>query len=233
MALSLGMAGLTLRLPHTPCGGPHKAPASGGSRYGPALRRLLRDPNYGTLVLAYFCVAGSFSIMTFYSFPLLEDLGVPRAWLGPAQAIGVLFEWALFQWQAVLLRRWNYTVVILAGCAALFLRQLLYAGLDNVWILSVSYVLMGVAVVCSFTGTSLLVNAIAGPEVRATAQTLLVLCGSGLGPTVANWAAGRLSHHYGDSLRPVFLFAAVLAGVAGVLILLRGRRLNEAGRHPA
>jgi MFS family permease len=228
--LALGMAGLTFRLPHTPCEGRRRVTSGSGSHYGSALRRLLRDPNYVTLVLAYFCVAGSFSILTFYSFPLLEDLGVPRAWLGPVQAVGVIFEWALFQWQSVLLRRWKYTVVILVGCAALFLRQLFYASLDNVWILSLSYVLAGVVVVCNFTGTSLLVNAIAGPEVRATAQTMLVLCGSGLGPTLANWAAGRLSHHYANSLRPVFLFAAALAGLAGLLILARGRRLDEAGR---
>ncbi len=233
MVLCLGMAGLTLWLPHTPCEGRRSAPSGRGSRYGPALRRLLRDPNYVTLVLAHFCVAGSFSILTFYSFPLLADLGVPRPWLGPAQAIGVLFEWALFQWQSTLLRRWNYTVVILLGCSALFLRQLLYAGLDNVWVLAGSYVLMGVVVVCNFTGTSLLVNAIAGPEVRATAQTVLVLCGSGLGPTVTNWAAGRLAAHYANSLRPVFLLAAALAGVAGLLILIRGRQLNQAGLHPA
>ncbi len=233
LALSLGMAGLSLWLPHTPGKGADPDPDRGPSLYGPALWRLLRDPNYLTLLLAYFCVAGSFSIMTFYSFPRLEELGVPRPWLGPAQAVGLVFEWGLFQWQSVLLRRWNYTAVILFGCASLFLRQWLYAGLDNVWVLSFSYVLLGAVVVFNFTGTSLLVNAIAGPEVRATAQTLLVLCGSGLGPTAANWVAGRLAHHYANSLRPVFYFAAALAGIAGLLILLRGRQLNEAGRHRA
>jgi MFS family permease len=230
LALCVAMALITLWLPHTPPAGRHGGPDASRGRYGPALRRLLGDANYVTLLLAYFCMAGSFSILTFYSFPLLEQLGVPRIWLGPVQATGVVFEFALFQWQPLLLRRWNYTAVILAGSAALLVRQLLYAAVDNLWVLSLSYVLAGCVVVLTFVGTSLLVNAIAGREVRATAQTLLVLFGSGLGPTVANWASGRISAHYGNSLRPVFVFSAVLAGVSMLLIAWRGRQLNEAGR---
>lgn len=231
MVLSLAMAVLTLWLPHTPPGAGQAAGAR-KSRYGSALRKLLRNPDFVTLLLASFCASGSFSLLTFYSFPLLEDLGLPRAWLGPVQAVGVIFEWALFQWQSVLLRRWNYTAMILFGSAALLVRQLLYAGLDNVWILSASYILAGTVVVCSFIGTSLLANRIAGPEVRSTAQTLLVLCGSGLGPMFANWAAGRISAQFSNSLRPVFLFAAALAMVSFGLIAARGSRLNHA-RHEA
>jgi MFS transporter, PPP family, 3-phenylpropionic acid transporter len=142
-----------------------------------------------------------------------------------------LFEFALFQWHALLLRRWNYTAVILAGSAALLLRQVLFAAVDNLWVLSLSYLLAGTVVVLNFVGTSLLVNLIAAREVRATAQTLLVLFGSGFGPTAANWAAGRLAALYGNSLRPVFLLSALLAGAAMLLIAARGRRLNEAARH--
>lgn len=232
VALCAAMALLTFSLPHTPPGGGRESPVAARPRYGPALRRLLGDANYVTLLLAYFCIAGSFSILTFYSFPLLEHLGMPRAWLGPVQAVGLVFEFALFQWQPYLLRRWNYTAVILAGCGALLARQVLFAAVDNLWVLSLSYVLASTVVVLCFAGTSLLVNAIAGREVRATAQTLLVLVGSGLGPTAANWASGRLSAHYGNSLRPVFLFSAVLAGVAMLLLAWRGRQLNEAGRGP-
>jgi len=69
----------------------------------------------------------------------------------------------------------------------------------------------------------------AGSEVRATAQTLLMLVGSGMGPMCANWVAGRLSARAENSLRPVFLFAAVLAGLAVLLMAVRGRQLNRAG----
>jgi MFS family permease len=230
IALALGMALCTLWLPHTPSGAaPAKAPTS-QDPFGLALRRLLLNPNYMVLLGSYFCMAGSFSILTFYSFPLLEDLGVARAWLGPAQAIGVIFEYALFWWQPLLLRRWNYTGVILAGALALLARQMLYAVSHDVWLLSLSYVLAGAVVVLNFVGTSLLVNTLAPAQVRATAQTLLVLCGSGLGPLFSNYMAGWLSAHFGNSLRPVFLFSAALAALATLLVAWRGRRLNEAGR---
>lgn len=233
IALALAMAACTLWLPHTPVGGRQPVVPSGQVPFGVALRRLLGNPDYMVLLGAYFCIAGSFSILTFYSFPLLEDLGLARIWLGPAQAIGVIFEYALFYWQPLLLRRWNYTGVIVAGALALLARQALYAVSGNLWLLSLSYTLAGAVVVLNFVGTSLLVNALAPPQVRATAQTLLVLCGSGLGPLFSNYMAGWISAHCGNSLRPVFLFATALAAVATALIAWRGRRLNEAGHGDA
>ncbi len=226
------MVAVTFWLPHTEPAGRRQGPGRRHHPYGPALRSLLSDSNYVVLLVAYFCMAGSFSILTYYSFPLLEKVGVPRVWLGPAQAAGVLFEFALFQWQPALLRRWNYSGVILAGCAALLARQLLYAVSDNLWLLCLSYTLAGAVVVFNIVGTSLLVNAIAGSAVRSTAQTLLVLVGSGFGPIVANWAAGRIAAHSGGSLRPVFVFASALAAAAALLIAARVRRLDEAGRRP-
>jgi MFS family permease len=227
MGLCLIMCGISLKLPHTP---PQGRSGSGRHIYGPALRRLLRDPNYVTLLVAYLLVAGSFSLYVFYSPPFLEDLGVRRAWLGPIQAVGVLFELLLFRWQAALVRRWNYATVILIGCLALLVRQAMFSALSDVWLLTASYLLAAMVVVFHYIGTSVLVNAIAAPEVRATAQTLLVLCGSGLGPMGANWAAGRLAAHFANDLRPVFLFAAALCGAAALLLAARARPLNRAGR---
>jgi hypothetical protein len=49
----------------------------------------------------------------------------------------------------------------------------------------------------------------------------------------ANWAAGHLAARAGNELRPVFLFAAALAALAGLLILSRGRKLNHAAHRAA
>lgn len=196
--------------------------------YGPALRRLLVDPNYLVVLGSIFLVSGSFSLLTFYSPPFLEDLGVPRPWIGPAQATGVLLEIVLFQWQPLLMRRWNYTTTILLGAGFLVLRHLLFGFLDDPWILSLSYTLAAFVVVFYYTGVNLLANAIAPPEVRATAQTLIALFALGLGPMFANWAAGRLAARAGEDLRPVFVFAACVAGLATLLIAVRGRHLNRA-----
>jgi MFS family permease len=230
VGLCLTMAALTFWLPHTPPGAlDQEAGAPGAGAYWPAVKRLLGDPNYITLLLSFFLMAGSYALLFFYSPPYLEDAGVPRPWIGPVQAIGVICEIILFRVQPALLRRWNFATIILVGCIALVLRHLVFALLDNPWVLSASYLLAGTAFVFYHTGTSVLVNAIAGPKLRATAQTLLVFFGSGMGTMSANWMAGRLTRISGGGLKSLFLFAAGMAGLAALLLAIRGRQLNQAG----
>jgi MFS family permease len=230
MGFCFAMAVLSFWLPHTPPGAGKRSLGTTAPRaYGPAVKKLLRDPNYVVVLVSMFLMSGSFSVLMYYSLPYLEDIGVPRVWLGAIQSIGVLCEIVFFLWQPALIRRWNYTTSILLGCVALLLRHLLFSTLDNAWILSASYLLAGGVIVFYYIGVSVLVNAMAAIEVRATAQTLLVLFGSGMGPMFANWMVGHVALP-GKSLRPVFLFAAALAGLATLLIAARGRQLNHAGK---
>jgi MFS family permease len=230
MALCAMMAGLSFWLPHTPPGAWGRTNEPGRSAYAGAVKRLLRDTNYLVLLASMFLVAGSFSLLMNYSPPMLEDVGVPRPWIGPIQAIGVIFEIALFRWQPGLIRRWNYTAVIMAGCAALSIRHLLFGFSTDPYVLSGSYLLAGVVIVFYHTGVSVLVNTMATLEVRATAQTMLVLAGQGLGPLFANAVTAHLTASYGNTLRPVFLFASALAALAALLIALRRKALNQAGQ---
>ena len=172
-------------------------------------------------------MAGSFSVLTYYSPAFLEDVGVPRHWIAPAQAIGVVFEIFLFQFQPRLLRRWNYAVILLIGCGALVLRHVLYAVVHEPWTLAISYLLAAFVIVFFTMGASLLVNTMARIETRATAQTLLALFGQGLGPMCANYAAGRIAHAAGDRLEPVFWFAAAWGVIAALLVMSRARKLNN------
>lgn len=232
--LSVLMAAVSFKLPHTRPGAWRVSTLPGEpGRYLPAMRRLLRDSNYVVLLASMFLIAGSYALMLFYSPPFLVKLGLPRPWVGPVQAIGVILEIVLLQWQPALLRRFDFTTVILTGCVALIIRHLMYALLDSVWLLSMSYLLGGMLIVFFHMVVSVLVNSMAAAEVRATAQTLLALAGQGLGPMFANFIAGRITLASGGDLRPVFLFAAAMAGVAALLIALRRRRLNEAGHHHA
>ena len=223
----VAMAILGMFLPHTPPGAIGTDPRR--MAYRPAVKLLLHDRNFVVLLAAMFLVSGSFSILSYYSPPFLEDLGVPRHWIGPVQAIGVVFEICLFQWQPAMLRRWNYAVMLLLGCGALILRHVLYAVLREPWTLSISYVLAGVVIVCFNMGVSLLVNSMARIETRATAQTLLSLSGQGLGPTCANYASGLIARRSGDRLEPVFWLAALWGAVAAGLVLSRGRKLDALG----
>ncbi|MEK7676728.1 MAG: MFS transporter [Verrucomicrobiota bacterium] len=229
--LGLAMVVMTLFLPHTPSGA--RSPGTDRSQelgYWPAMKRLLRDANFIAILVSFFLVAASFSILVYYSPPFLEACGIDRAWIGPTQCIGVVFEIILFRWLPRFIDHWSYRASILLGCFALLLRHLLFAWSGNPWLLAGSYLLAGMVIVFYHIGVSILVNAMAGPEVRATAQTLLVLFGSGLGPMFANGVAGRLAAQASDNLRPVFLFAAALAALAAAMILARGSKLDQ-GRH--
>ncbi|HKQ36990.1 MAG TPA: MFS transporter [Verrucomicrobiae bacterium] len=220
----VAMAVLGFFLPYTPPGAIGTDPRR--MAYVPAVKLLFHDRNFLVLLAAMFLVSGSFSVLTYYSPPYLEDLGVPRPWIGPVQAIGVVFEICLFQWQPAMLRRWNYATVLLMGCGALVLRHVLYALLHEPWTLSISYVLAGAVIVCFHMGVSLLVNSMARIETRATAQTLLSLAGQGLGPTCANYASGLMAHRAGDRLEPVFWFAGLWGAIAAALVFSRARQLD-------
>lgn len=225
------MGGFALRLPHTAPGARRPAgAATGPSLYGPALKRLLRDPDYLVLLASMFLMSGSFSMVIYYSPPFLEKLGVPRPWIGPVQAVGVVFEVFLFWWQPHLVRRFRNTTIILWGCLALAIRHWLFAGCSNLWLLTASYLLTALVVVFHHTGVSILANALAGREVRSTAQTLLSFFGLGVGPMFANGIAGWLAARAHDDVRPVFLFGGCLAGAAAALVFARRRRLEAAAR---
>lgn len=224
--LALTAAAAAWFAPHTPPGaGRHRATGLATLDYWTAARLLLRNLNYLAILVSFFLVAASFSIYVYYSSPHMEDLGLHRAWIGPVQSVGVILEIALFRWRTQLIGRAGYATPILVGCVALIARQLLFAWCSHLGILAGSYLLVGVVVVFYHIGVSILVDRIASSEVRSTAQTLLVLCGSGLGPMFANWSVGRITAVLGPSLQPVFLFAGLLAFLAGAVIWLRRREL--------
>ena len=230
MALSLGMAGLSLVLPATPPGAGRRGRSSGpGLGYAEAVGRLLKNPNYLVLLISYFLISASFTIQAFYSPPRLADLGLSRAWMGPVQSIGVAMEILMFRYRSVVIGHLSYAGSILFGCLVLTVRQLLFAYVNNLPVLAISYLLVGVTVVFYHIGVSILVDAIATVEVKATAQTLLVLCGSGLGPMFANGAVGGLARVTGPDLKAVFLLGSVLAGLASGLIWWRSAQLVPHG----
>src|SRR5437867_3773926 len=77
MGFCMAMAVLSLWLPHTPPGARRKVertPSPGA--YLPALKRLFRDPNYLIVLVSMFLIAGSYSLLMYYSPPFLEDAGV-------------------------------------------------------------------------------------------------------------------------------------------------------------
>jgi hypothetical protein len=189
---------------------------------------LLGNVRYLVLIGAYLLMAASFAIQAFYSPVRLEDLGMPRPWIGMVQSLGVLWEIALFFGRTAIVNRLGVTGSIVAGCGALLVRQCLFAYADNLWVLAASYLLVGTTVVLFHIGVNLLVAAMAEREVKSTAQTILTLCSSGIGPILANGVVGRLTAGGASDLSSVFLFGALLTAAAGVVLLTCRGRLGRA-----
>ena len=226
MASALLTAVSTLFLP--PLTQPTKPAATiRHSGYWEDVRNLFKNKDYMTLLGAFFLLSGSFSFVVYYGPPYLKANGVPVAWIGPIQCIGVALEVALFPFLRTYIRRWGFVSALLIGAASLILRHLLYYLSTNPWVLALSYLLAGMVIVFFHITLSILANMIAGQSVRATAQTLLVVFGSGVGPMMTNWVAGRLSASADNSLQPIFGFGMILAIAAFILIAIRAPHLKK------
>lgn len=227
IALAVAMIAASFWLPHLAPGALHVGPSHApGLSYLESVKRLLRDRGYVTALAVYFLVASSFGIQGIYAAPLLEDAGLDRKWIGPSQCIGVFVEIGLFFWQGRLLSRLSIAGTVLVGIGALVVRHLIFSFSDNLWLLVGSHALTGMVVVYHHIGISVLINAIAPREVRSTAQTLMILVGSGLGPMLTNLAIGGIAAATGQSLRAVFVFATCLAVLGGVLLVAQAKRLD-------
>lgn len=229
IVLAVAMVVVSCRLPHLPPGALHVGPEHApGLTYLESVKRLLHNGGYMTALAVYFLIASSFGIQGIYASPLLEDAGLPRKWIGPSQCIGVFLEIALFLWQGKLLSRLSIAGTVLVGIGALIVRHLIFTFSDNLWLLVGSHLLTGIVVVYHHIGISVLINAIAPKEVRSTAQTLMILVGSGLGPMLTNLGIGGIAAATGQNLRAVFGFATALAVLGGLLLVIRAKKLNAA-----
>ncbi len=230
MTAAAAMTIVTLVLPRTAVADrpePGEKHGKQAPHYWDDIRVLMRNGNYVAILIAFFLISGSFSLLTYYSPPYMASLGLAREWIGPIQCIGVILEIIVFPFLRVLLVRWGYRRCLVFGSLCLVVRHLLFAHSSSLWVLSLSYVFAGLLVVFFHIGASIMVNELASNRVRASAQTLLVLAGSGLGPLVTNAAVGLLIGDNDAALHRVFWFAAILAMLAAIVIFVRGERFDS------
>jgi MFS family permease len=220
------LAGVSaLALPRTQPSSRTAVRGAPGPSYRSALGALLRRPGFAVLLAVVFLLHSSFAALFHYSPPLLEASGCARKWVGPIQCIGVAVEVPFHLALPWVIRRFGHYGTIALGCATLVTRQIIYASPAPLWLLIASYVLAGACVAFYITAASISINALAERSVRATAQTLYALVGSGLGQMFGHEAFGWIASHSAWGLQGGFAFAAA-TGALGLLLLtlaLRGR----------
>ena len=89
----------------------------------------------------------------------------------------------------------------------------------------------GMVTVYYLTAASIVCNSLASSGLRATAQTLFMLLGSGLGQMCGHWAAGRIARNPEFGLRGVFIYATISAVAAFALLafVMRERDFASSG----
>lgn len=216
-------------LPHTPpsvlVGSEHDDHGNRGQdtlSFSAALAVLLRHPGFWVLLATAVLMSWSFSVFFYYSPLLLEQNGVDRKWYGLIQCVGVVIEIPFFWTLRHVLNRLGSTGTLALGCGLMAARQTLCTVTDVPWMLIGSYVFVGLAVVFYLIPSSLAVEALAGKQVRATAQALLLLAGPGLGTLAGQLFSGWLIDHTRHGFRGVFLVAAVVSVAALLLLPLVG-----------
>jgi len=110
------------------------------------------------------------------------------------------------------------------------LRQLLFAYSDNLTLLTLSYALPAIAVPFFLTANSLTIEAISDRRVRASAQSIIAVVGSGLAGVIGHLHAGQTVGQSEAGLISLFVLGAALAAIPLLLLplihLAEGKRLG-------
>ena len=212
--IALFNALLCLFLPDT---GTEKIKSSSGEsshsgEYMKQLILLLRNKNFIFLMISLLFASASFAILAFFSTPYLEELGIPRAYAGPIQSIGVVAEVILMPLLPLFFSKFGYVRGLVFGLLCLVARHVTSYFFDSGVLFSGLYILVGLMVIYYYTVASMALDRLAHSAVRSTAQTFMVMLGSGLGPMCANLVAGIIADNSEtNSLRPIFGFGSILA----------------------
>jgi len=220
-------------LPHTPPGSGKGQGASLRSAFG-----LLRQRNFAVLVIAAFASALTGPFAYNFGFLFLVDPG--RLGLSPGAANMLLSLAQVAEVFTMLmlsgaLRRLGLRWTIGLGLLAHSLRLLCFSAAHTLWMAVIAQCLQGVAFTFFAIGSTVAVDRLSPPQLRASAQGLLLVINSGMGALVGHFSAGRLYDYLilpegGRDWTAFFLWPGVLA-LGTALFFVRAFRGGEAEEH--
>ncbi|MDB5352730.1 MAG: yegT 3 [Planctomycetota bacterium] len=181
-----------LTLPHTPPT-PAKAtdPIDKKSAVLESLE-LLRFPSFAVLVV----VTGLIGIMLAFYFAcetfFLEAIGIPPSEIGAYMTIGQIAEIVVMIFVPMAVKTLGVKKTMLIGAAAWALRFGLSAYGQPVWLMVLTIALHGFAFGFFFVVAQMYVDRAASPDIKATAQNLLIFIVYGVGTILGSVLTGRV-----------------------------------------
>jgi predicted MFS family arabinose efflux permease len=207
------LAAYALTLPPTP-----PRPRSGASRWLAPLQagRLLRGRAFFVYCLCLLGTCLTFPLTTQNTPLLLDQVGVPRAWISAALTIAQPTEIGLLGLFPILLHRLGLRAMMSLGLVAWLIGLSVMAIGHPTSLVLGSLLLNGFFITGFMVAGQVYVDGLADDDLRASVQGLLS-CTSGLGLVAGNLLAGGLREATGGDLPPTF---AVGAGITAALLLL-------------
>lgn len=207
-----------LVLPKTPPKTDIRHPLAFAEAFG-----LLRNPMFLIATLVALPIAMIHQCYFFRAGPFFENhVGVSKQMLGAVLGIGQASEIFFLLILGLFIKRLGYKWVLIAGCAAYTARFGIFAIGTPPALVIASQALHGLCYGCFFAGSFLLVEKLAGEDIRHSAQTVFGIIILGLGPIMALFynqhVLGRFDH--ADKTTEYAPIWAIQAGIAAVCMLV-------------
>lgn len=217
VAWALGF-GVLLQLPPGEAGPP--------VRIGPALRVLAGRPGLSLVVLALPLHGLGLNAFDGWFALHVEQLGLASTWTGVALALGVSAEIAVMAGSSRVLARARPETLVATAMGVGAARWALTAWVTDPALLTLLQASHGVVFAVFWIGVVELFRRAAPPEVRASAQAVVMTACYGLGPLLTSAVGAALVDDHGT--RALFAVAALAAAAGGGLTWLGGRRMRSA-----
>ncbi|MBN1478837.1 MFS transporter [candidate division KSB1 bacterium] len=190
VSLILGFYALTL--PHTPPNKEKKNPFA----FLEAIK-MMKNKNFAIFIIINFVV--STELMFYYvltgPFLVSDKIGVSTEWLAGVMVIAQIAEILVM---AVLLPyflpKYGIRKTLIIGVLAWPVRYIIFAIGTPVWLVIASLTLHGFCYVFFFTASQIYVDTVAPKDIRASAQSLIILVTIGLGMYLGSFFAGWIQN---------------------------------------
>ncbi len=154
---------------------------------------------------------------------IVQDNGGVRLAEGTVPIImtlGQICETLILLLLPLFLKRLGFRTVIAIGIAAWSIRYFIFAWSPSPSLVIASQTLHGFGFSFFFVGGFIYGNRIAGKDIKASAQALLLLVTYGFGMLVSSLIAGPISDYFQRDWHTIFLVPALLTAVCTVLFLV-------------
>lgn len=186
-------------------------------------RELISKPVFLLFLVTCSLIQGSHSVYYTYAGIVWRSQNLSAAAIGIIWPVGVLAEIALFAFSARVLRRYDAVALILIGAFACILRWTILAFDPPLVFLIPAQLLHGFTFAVPHLGAMYFILRATPPRLSATAQSLYLVLGVGLGSSLSLVPASYLYESRGSR---VYLLMSVMALIASGLAYRLKRQWN-------